>query len=208
VTADQFDVQEGQIAFQPDRTRQISVREVAAKMGNYMIVGRGARGPNPDDQALNTFGAHFCEVEVNVETGQVRVHKVVAVHAIGRVVNPLTATSQVYGGITMGLGFGTTEERTIDRRTGLQLTANLRDYKVPMIDDIPEMEVEFVDRVDVEANSVGAKGLGEPPIIPAPAAIANAVADAIGVRILDLPMTPDRVLDALAARREQSKESV
>ena len=175
-------------------------------MGNYMIVGRGARGPNPDDKALNTFGAHFAEVEVNVETGQVRVCKVVAAHAIGRVVNPLTAASQVYGGITMGLGFGTTEERTIDRRTGLQLTANLREYKAPMIGDIPEMEVEFVDLVDVEANSVGAKGLGEPPIIPAPAAIANAVADAIGVRILDLPITPDRVLGALAAKASQQEE--
>jgi xanthine dehydrogenase YagR molybdenum-binding subunit len=108
----------------------------------------------------------------------------------------------------MGLGFGTTEERVIDRRTGLQLTANLRDYKVPMLEDIPEMEVEFVDLVDVDANSVGAKGLGEPPIIPAPAAIANAVADAIGVRILDLPITPDRVLNALAAARAQPEEGV
>jgi CO/xanthine dehydrogenase Mo-binding subunit len=137
-----------------------------------------------------------------VETGQVRVCKVVAVHSIGRIVNPLTAASQVYGGITMGLGFGTMEERTIDRQTGLQLTANLREYKAPMIGDIPEMEVEFVDAVDVEANSVGAKGLGEPPIIPVPAAIANAVADAIGVRILDLPITPDRVLAALATKEE------
>jgi xanthine dehydrogenase YagR molybdenum-binding subunit len=97
-------------------------------MGNYMIVGRGARSPNPDGKALNTFGAHFAEVEVDVETGQVRVCKVVAGHSIGRVANPLTAASQVYGGVTMGLGFATTEERTIDARTGLQLTANLRDY--------------------------------------------------------------------------------
>ena len=87
----------------PDKT--IAWREVAAKMGNYMIVGRGARGPNPDDKALNTFGAQFAEVEVNVETGQVRVSKLVAAHAIGRIVNPLTAASQVYGGVTMGLGF-------------------------------------------------------------------------------------------------------
>ncbi len=106
----------------------------------------------------------------------------------------------------MGLGYGTIEERTIDRRTGLQLTANLRDYKVPMVDDVPEMEVEFVDLVDVKANSVGAKGLGEPPIIPAPAAIANAVADAIGTRILNLPITPDRVLDALATADRHPQE--
>ena len=207
--AEDFSVHGGEIVYRAaqgaDRTGssapvRMTCREVAAKMGNYMIVGRGARGPNPDDKALNTFGAHFAEVEVNVETGQVRVCKVVAVHAIGRIVNPLTAASQVYGGIAMGLGLGTMEERTIDRQTGLQLTANLREYKAPMIGDIPGIEVEFVDGVDVEANSVGAKGLGEPPIIPAPAAIANAVADAIGVRILDLPITPDRVLAALATK--------
>jgi xanthine dehydrogenase YagR molybdenum-binding subunit len=134
----------------------------------------------------------------------VRVAKVVAAHAIGRIVNPLTATSQVYGGVTMGLGFGTTEERTVDARTGVQLTTNLRDYKVPLMPDIPEIEAEFVDLVDVEANSVGAKGFGEPPIIPAAAAIANAVADAIGVRVVDLPITPDRVLQALGKGREEA----
>ena len=79
-----------------------------------MIAGKGGRGPNPDDKAVNTFGAQFAEVEVNVETGQVRVLKVVAVHDIGRVVNPLTATSQVYGGVAMGLGFGIMEKRMID----------------------------------------------------------------------------------------------
>jgi xanthine dehydrogenase YagR molybdenum-binding subunit len=76
----------------------------------------------------------------------------------------------------------------------------MRAYKVPRIDDIPEFEVEFVDLVDEEANSVGAKGLGEPPIIPTPAAIANAVSDALGVRIVDLPITADRVLSALSSR--------
>jgi xanthine dehydrogenase YagR molybdenum-binding subunit len=166
-------------------------------MGNYMIVGTGARGPNPDEKALNTFGAHFARVRVNVETGQVRVLKVAAVHSIGRIVNPLTAASQVYGGVTMGLGFGTTEERVIDRRTGLQMTANLEEYKVPTMADVPEIDASFVDAVDVEANSVGSKGLGEPPIIPPAAAIANAVADALGVRIYDLPMTPDRILGVL-----------
>jgi xanthine dehydrogenase YagR molybdenum-binding subunit len=202
VDADEFDVREAQIVYRPNPDKSIAWREAAAKMGNYMIVGRGARGPNPDDKALNTFGAQFAEVEVNVETGRVRVCKLVAAHAIGRIVNPLTAASQVYGGATMGLGFATAEERTIDARTGLQLTANMREYKVPRIGDIPEFEVEFVDLVDEEANSVGGKGLGEPPIIPAPAAIANAVSDALGVRLVDLPITANRVLSALSSREE------
>jgi xanthine dehydrogenase YagR molybdenum-binding subunit len=127
------------------------------------------------------------------------VHKIVAVHAIGRIVNPMTAESQVFGGVTMGLGFGTMEERVIDAGTGVQLSANLRNYRVPMVVDIPEIDVEFVPLIDAEANSVGGKGLGEPPIIPTPAAIANAVTDAIGVPITDLPITPDRVLAALSA---------
>jgi len=200
--ADEFDVREAQIIYRPDSNKSIAWREVAAKMGNYMIVGRGARGPNPDDKALNTFGAQFAEVEVNTETGQVRVCKLVAAYAVGRIVNPMTAASQIYGGATMGLGFATTEERTIDAATGLQLTANMREYKVPRIEDIPEFVVEFVDLVDEEANSVGAKGLGEPPIIPTPAAIANAVSDALGVRFVDLPITADRVLSALSSREE------
>jgi xanthine dehydrogenase YagR molybdenum-binding subunit len=202
--ADEFDVREGQIVYRADPARAIPWREVAAKMGDYMIVGRGARGPNPDDKALNTFGAQFAEVEVDTETGKVRVTRLVAAHAIGRIVNPLTASGQIYGGATMGLGFAVTEERTIDARTGLQLTADMRAYKVPRIEDVPEYEVEFVDLVDEEANSVGAKGLGEPPIIPTPAAIANAVSDALGVRIVDLPITADRVLSALSSREGTS----
>jgi CO/xanthine dehydrogenase Mo-binding subunit len=199
-----FDIAHGEIVYREEPDKRIPFHEVAAKMGNYMIVGRGARGPNPDGKALNTFGAQFAEVDVNVETGEVRVRKVVAAHANGRIVNPLTAASQVYGGVTMGLGFGTMEGRVIDKRTGLQMTANLEDYRVPTIMDVPAFDVAFVGPVDVEANSVGGKGLGEPPIIPPAAAIANAVADAIGVRVLDLPITPDRVLAALKRAQEEA----
>ena len=126
----------------------------------------------------------------------------VAAHEIGRVINPLTATSQVYGGVIMGLGFALSEERVIDAATGLQLTANLEDYRAPVMSDIPDIDVIFVGGVDTEANPVGAKGLGEPPIIPPAAAIANAVADALGVRVTDLPITPARVLAALRVDEE------
>lgn len=194
-----FAVQDADVVYLKDSAKRLPYRDVARKMGDYMIVGKGARGPNPDGAAVNTFGAHFAEVDVNVETGQVRVNRIVAAHDIGRVINPLTATSQVYGGVLMGLGFALTEQRVFDGPTGLQLTANLEDYKVPVIGDVPQIDVIFVDEADPAANSVGSKGLGEPPIIPAPAAIANAVADAIGVRVLDLPMTPERVLHVLRA---------
>ncbi len=199
---DRFCTEQGEIVYRPDPAKRISFDQVAAKMGNHMIVGSGARGPNPDDAAINTFGAHFTEVDVNTRTGQVRVNKVVAVHDIGRVVNPLTATSQVIGGVNMALGYALMEERAFNARTGLQLSANLEDYRLVTIDDAPEVEVAFVDGADVQANSVGSKGLGEPPIIPLAAAVANAVAEAIGVRITSLPLTPDRILTALSAQRE------
>jgi xanthine dehydrogenase YagR molybdenum-binding subunit len=122
---------------------------------------------------------------------------VVAAHDVGRVINPLTATSQVIGGVIQGLGFGAMEERVVDGSTGVQLTTNLETYKVPTIMDAPALDTSFVRRPDAEANSIGAKGLGEPPIIPTPAAIANAVYDATGARIKHLPMTPARILRAL-----------
>jgi len=135
-------VVDGEITYDPDPERHISFVAAAAKMDGYTIIGDGARGPNPENEAVNTFGVQFAEVDVNVETGQVRVQRVTAVHDIGRVVNPMTATSQVYGGVLMGMGFGTTEERIIDSRTGLQLTSNLGGYKVPTLADVPRIEVE------------------------------------------------------------------
>jgi xanthine dehydrogenase YagR molybdenum-binding subunit len=197
-----FKVRDGQIIYQHDPTRRIDFAQVAAKMGDYMIVGHGARGPNPAGKALNTFGAQFCQLLVNVETGQVKVERVVAAHEIGRVVNPLTAESQVVGGVMMALGYALCEERVLDAATGLQLTANLEDYRVPTIGDTPHIEVLFVDEADPEANSVGSKGLGEPPIIPTAAAVANAVADAIGLRMTQLPLSPGRILAALRTAKE------
>jgi xanthine dehydrogenase YagR molybdenum-binding subunit len=201
--ADQLLVEDGMVIQESDPDVRIPFREVAAKMDGYTSVGDGARGPNPAAKRVNTFGAHFAEVEVNVETGEVRVIKVVAVHDIGRVINPLTASNQVYGGVIQGLGLGMTEERVMDEESGRQLTPNLETYKVPTMMDTPIIEVSFVDRPDAEANSVGAKGLGEPPIIPAPAAVANAISDAIGVRMTHLPMTPQIVLRALQDGKER-----
>ena len=122
----------------------------------------------------------------------------VAVHDVGRLVNPMTASNQVYGGIIQGLGLSGMEARIVDGETGLQLTSSLETYKVAVMVDVPEIAVSVVVRPACEAISIGAKGLGEPPIIPTPAVLANAVSDAMGVRITDLPMTPRRVLDAIS----------
>jgi xanthine dehydrogenase YagR molybdenum-binding subunit len=143
-------------------------------------------------------GAQFAEVEVDVETGVVRVLKVVAVHDCGRVVNRLTAESQVVGGVIGGIAFALHEERILDPHTGHMVNPNLEFYKIAGSLDMPEI-IPIMFDVSNGHNNVGLRGLGEPTIIPTAAAIANAIHNATGARVRDLPMTPDRVLQALAA---------
>ena len=168
-------------------------------------VFHGERAGFPGDKfAFNTFGAHFAEVEVDCETGKIRVLRYVAAHDSGRIINKQTAESQVIGGITQGLSAGLFEERVMDSTTGHPVNTNLRDYKIATSLDIPEITTIFVDVVDERLNSLGAKGLGEPPRIPSSAAIANAVYNAIGVHVREIPMTPKRVLEALKRKEAGS----
>jgi xanthine dehydrogenase YagR molybdenum-binding subunit len=197
VPVDDLTVEDGTVLSISNSAKKISVDEVAAKIGNYMIIGKGVRGPNPAKHSVNTFGAHFVEVEVNRATGVVKVVKVVAAHEFGRILNPMTLSSQVEGGVIQGLGYGLLETRIMDTRLGRMVNPNLHEYRIPTSQDIPEIECVIVDQVDPIANSIGAKGAGEPPIIPPAAAIANAVYDAVGVRIRELPITPDKILKAL-----------
>ena len=197
VAATELRVERGAIV---SKGRRTPLAEVLGQVDNYTVIGKGSRFPNPEGLSLKTFGAHFAQVEVDVRTGEVFVEHVVAVHDIGRVINPLTATSQVEGGVIQGLGFVLSEERVVDRPTGRVVNGNLEGYKIPTIRDVPRITVRFIDDPDTKANNIGAKGLGEPPIIPLPAAIANAVANAIGVRVRTAPITRQRVLEALELR--------
>jgi xanthine dehydrogenase YagR molybdenum-binding subunit len=176
----------------------------AAKELRRETVFHGERKEPQEGFAYNTFGAHFAEVEVDTETGKIEVKKVVAVHEIGRVLNKLTAESQVIGGVTQGLSAALFEQRITDESTGTLVNHNLHDYKIATAKDIPEIVPIFVDSVDPRLNNLGNKGLGEPPRIPASAAIANAVYNAIGVHIREIPMTPDKVLRALKRKEERS----
>ena len=180
-----------------DTDRSMTFGEVTAKLGNVMIQGHGSRGPNPQEAGIVTTGAQFADVEVDTETGVVRVVRVVAVHDAGRIVNPTLAESQLEGGIIQGLGFALFEERALDARLGLPLNVGLHDYKIPTHADMPMIDGHFLDGADPQANHVGARGIAEPAIIPTAPAIAGAVADALGVEVLELPITPWRVLDAL-----------
>ena len=180
------------------RGARTDIAKIFADLQNYTVIGKGARRPNPDDRVIKTFGAHFAEVEVDPATGEVHVDRIVAVHDVGRIINPLTARSQVEGGVIQAIGYALSEERVVDRPTGHVLTSGLETYKVPTVKDVPKIVARFVGVPDDEANNTGTKGLGEPPIIPTAAAIANAVANATGVRIRSLPLTRKTVLDALA----------
>ena len=134
---------------------------------------------------------------MDTETGKIKVVKVVAAHDIGRVINRQTAETQIIGGIAQGISAALFEERVLDDVTGGVVNPNLRDYKIATALDMPEIVPIMVDMVDPHINILGTKGLGEPPRIPISAAIANAVYNAIGVHIREIPMTPDKVIQVL-----------
>jgi xanthine dehydrogenase YagR molybdenum-binding subunit len=177
-----------------DNDRSITFAALCDRLGDVMIIGQGSRGPNPDNTAIAAFGAQFAEVEVDTETGHVRVLRIVSAHDSGRIINPTLAESQLEGGIIQGLGYALHEERVLDKRLGVQLNANMHDYKIPTMADIPVIDAFFVRGSDTVANHTGAKGLAEPPIIATAPAIANAVAHALGREVSEIPLTPWRLL--------------
>lgn len=195
----------GQIVSRSDPARKARIADLRAFRRGGVIVGVGQRGPNPEDRVVNPFGAQFCELLVNPRTGEVRVVRFLGAHESGRVMSRLTFDNQVAGGIVMGIGFGLTESRVLDHgQTGRLLTRNLHDYKIPTALDVPaEIESVPVDLGDREANSVGAKGLGEPVTIPTAAAVANALCHATGVRVTRSPATPSELVQLLSPGRKE-----
>jgi CO/xanthine dehydrogenase Mo-binding subunit len=178
-------------------TRTMTFAEIGKKLGDVMIIGQGSRGANPRNTAICAFAAQFAEVEVDIETGHVRVLHITSAHDSGRIINPTLAESQLEGGIIMGLGYALFEERVLDPRLGLVMNPTTHDYKIPTMSDIPRIDAFFVESADVVANHTGARGLAEAPIIPTAPAIANAVADALQREVGEIPLTPWRVLKAV-----------
>ena len=156
------------------------------------VVGQGASFPD------YTYGTHAAEVEVDLETGEVEVLKYAACHDVGRAINPLRVEGQIQGGAMQGLGYALTEEIVL--REGKIASSLFADYLVPSSDDMPDVMVDIVESGEGK-GPFNARGIGEPPIgNPAPT-IANAIADAIGLRPTQLPITPERVLALLDRRR-------
>jgi xanthine dehydrogenase molybdenum-binding subunit len=180
--------------------RQISVRNaVSPKLGlpTPQLIASATYKPTKS----YSFAAHFVEVQVDTETGQIDVLQVVPVHEIGRVIHPVAAAGQIEGGIQQGIGHTLTEDYVIDPQTGRSLNAGFVDYKMPLSLDMPPIRTILLETAPDPGGPFGAKGVGEDPIIAIGPAIANAVYDAIGVRFRHYPITPEDVLNGL--RRKQ-----
>ena len=183
------------------------IEDVVGLLEDAQILGKGARGPNPAGMQTLTFGVHVAEVAVDVETGEIRVERIAAIHDVGRIVNPLGASSQVEGGVIQGIGHTLSEDRVVDPATGTILSQTLDAYKLPTIADTPpEIVSEFVDVPDAHLTNLGSKGLGEPPIVPVAGAIANAIRDATGADVHRLPIMREEMLRALDAAREKARK--
>jgi len=152
------------------------------------------------------YATQIAEVDVDDETGEVEVVRIVASHDCGTAINPMLVEGQVEGGVAMGIGFALEEEMLFDSQ-GRHINPNLTNYIMPTSLDTPDIEVDIVDSYD-PTGPFGAKGVGEPTLVPTAAAICNAIYDAVGVRITSLPATSEKVCKALQAKREQQPKQI
>ncbi|EKT4482683.1 xanthine dehydrogenase family protein molybdopterin-binding subunit [Pseudomonas putida] len=169
----------------------------AARQGELVSEDTLEFGEAREQREHQTFGAHFVELRVDAATGEVRIDRMLAVCAAGRILNPKTARSQVIGAMTMGAGAALMEKLVVDKRYGLFINHDLAGYEVPVHADIPHQEVIFIDEVDAYSSPMKAKGVGELGISGVAAAIANAIYNATGVRVREYPITLDKFLDRL-----------
>ncbi|MCA1686730.1 MAG: molybdopterin-dependent oxidoreductase, partial [Planctomycetia bacterium] len=180
---------------------KLSWKEACRKLGMMPITETGTHEEGL--ASVGVGGCQFAEVTVDTETGVVTVVKIVGVQDTGLIIDRLTWESQMYGGIIGGLNYGLFEERIMDPVTGVMLNPDMEMYKLAGASDIPEIKVIAYEPDEVKAR--GVIGVGEPATISTAAAIANAVTNAIGVRVADWPMSPRNVLNALATASKEGK---
>ena len=173
-----------------------SFADAVSRIGDAGLRVRGTRRPNYEGFHAETAGCQFAQVAVDTETGVVRVEKVVAVHDAGRIVDTLTARSQVNGGVIQGVSYALFEERRLDENLGNLVNGGLDTYRICGMEDVPEIDIVLTSLAS-GFNNAGMMGLGEPVTVPTAGAIANAVFNATGVQVRELPLTPARVLHAL-----------
>jgi xanthine dehydrogenase YagR molybdenum-binding subunit len=200
-----LEMKKGEVFSKKDPAKRMSFAEATQRMRVNQIMATAGRSDDYDGFELSwglgkerLGSVQFAEVSVDVETGVIKVERVVAAHSCGRPLNPMQVESQINGGIIMGIGYALYENRIIDSFTGHQVNADLENYKLPYSKEIPKIESIIIEHYGAH-SSTDASGIGEPANVATAAAIANAVYNAIGVRIKELPMTPDKVLAALKA---------
>ena len=192
---DDLALRHNRVYVKDDPSRAASLREVM-RTAPEAIIASATTNPELPNQSRVSFAAHFAEVEVDTRTGLVNILRYIAAHDCGQIINPLTAESQVQGGVHMGIGQALFEEMSWDRRTGRPYKVGYHFAHTMTHLESPQIEVHFVDVVD-PYGPFGAKVVGEPPNTAVPGALANAIFNAIGARVYELPMTPDKVLAAV-----------
>ncbi|GAB3900089.1 xanthine dehydrogenase family protein molybdopterin-binding subunit [Spirosoma agri] len=194
--ADELTLADGVLSVSTDSGKKVSVSDLM--QANKLTVidkTKDSKGsPEQEKYSMYSFSVHFVQVRVNPLTGVVRVSKAVSVADSGRIVSPKTAASQMIGGVAGGIGMALTEEAVIDHRFGRFVNNNLADYHVAVHADVPAIETIMIDKPDPIINPMGAKGMGEIALIGFAGAVANAVFNATGQRVRDLPITPDKLL--------------
>jgi xanthine dehydrogenase YagR molybdenum-binding subunit len=196
VPAEQLEAADGRIQVKDDAAKSLTWKQACAKLGVKSVQ---VQGKNPGPCQLGSSGVggvQIADLSVDTETGIVKINRMVAVQDCGLIIDLKTAENQCYGAITMGIGYSLFEEKIVDQVTGRMLNPNLDSYKLAGIGDIGEIVVHMMTGPGYDER--GVIGLGEPPVISPGAAISNAVANAIGVRLPTLPLTPAKVLAALA----------
>jgi xanthine dehydrogenase YagR molybdenum-binding subunit len=200
--ADDLEVRNGKILVTADPTKSISWKDACAALGPTAITKRGVNNPGESKTAglidAGVGGAQIADVSVDVETGIVRINEMVAVQDCGLIINLKLAESQVYGSLIMGITYALFEEAVYDSKTGRMLNADMEFYRLAGIQDVGRLGVHMMTGKGYDER--GVIGLGEPPVISPGAAISNAVANALGLRVPHLPLTPDRVLAALSQK--------
>ena len=211
---------DGKVSVKSDPSKSISFKKACSQLSTEQIASRAQRAedypmPNsgngdrrnrrrsPEGQL---GGVQFVQVAVDTETGHIKVEKVVAVHDCGRPINPMGVQSQVNGGVIQGISYALLENRILDRNTGVMVNPNLEQYKIVGSVDTPQIEPILIEQY-WGRSSTDAAGIGEPATVPTAAAVANAVYNAIGVRIRKMPMTPAVVLEALAQAKQQPQQA-
>jgi xanthine dehydrogenase YagR molybdenum-binding subunit len=201
---DDLDAEEGRLVSRRDRGRSDAYADIVKRSGEPAIEVRFDEKEKPDRKqySCHSFGAQFAEVGVDEDLGIARVRRLVGAFAAGKFLNRKTGRSQLIGGMVWGIGLALEEHTERDLRTGRVVTKDLADYHVPVNADVPAVDVIMLDEDDPHVNDVGAKGIGEIGLDPMAPAIASAIHDAVGVRIKSLPITPEKVLQALRDREQ------